>query len=926
MDELTLLRGPNAPDFGDSASEPHHADEEGGLLVHPVVIARVGGEPANLFEHDNGAVTAQAIGAIDAQAARLGDLSGEICAALERHVSVIDDDRIRQRIIQLKRDLFNQRAVQMRADVEQALSPELAAAVANILSQFRALSAERDRIESIYADEVNVRREHVRKLFNRDNLRLGILASNPLLYEQLKKLTGSLAPIPSGKKAAYPFDSLVSFASRASLKSSPLSSFTLIWAGDWSGQSAHPAEPNSAADLPYARKVEIKHAALLHALEPIWSDRETLGSDFPLSINPTLRRVGNELKWNQIYRSAYRHSKVWGHNAPEVTVALASVGIALRLFQEAGASQLTAAELVEQLETIERNEGNRQNFVDRLLSLQLLVPAFERHDQEPLLPWLIALVGRMGTDKAKALVAHLESLRDNVDRFAQADEADRAGHVERINAALEKLVETTQVPVKVGFLTPAVFEDCFVTNERLQFDLDEWGTIHQDLFLLLRLAPVLDFNHVMQSLIARRFCEEFGPDGQCERADLFLETVIDTYFGSESEVDPERMKRLHDDQLSLPVGRRIHDIRQAYHDHFAKVPVVDNCIQLSRDVITQLGDALPASIRARHLSQNFTGQLIRQGSAANIFVINQVLPGATGLMSRFMGDLDEHELSNVSHYLTALAPTGNPVEIPSVFGFNANLHPSLVAEEIAVPGITPGFRDTEKLDIRGMSVTYDRRADRIVLRHGGRAIDPFYFGFLSPMLLPQRLRVLTMTSTQNKLLYVSREIEKIRGLKQSEVSRLPRIMFGSICLARASTVFPQSKLPDPNLSDGEFFAAVTRWRREWDLPRHAYWRLLQDFSSATERSEDGPRSAKQGMDQALKGQAVFDPTAFKPAFIDFVDPLFVRIFRRSLARNHFDLAIEEALPEPDQHHLRIGAANHLLEMQFEISRTGSKVA
>lgn len=924
MDELSAVRAAAEDDFADTAFGVDHAGAEGEMLVHPLVIARVGGEPANLFD-DAGSITAQAIAAIDAEAVRLKARSVEICTALEQHVSAIEDDRLRQRIIQLKRDLFNQRAVQLRVDVEQALSPELAASVAEILSQFSALAARREQIEKLYCDEVNARREQVRKLFERDNLRLGILASNPLLYEQLKKLTGSPNPIPSGKKAAYPFDSLVSFASRASLKSSPLSSFTLIWGGDWTGQSAQSDAGNDAEELPYARKVEIKHAALLHALESIWSDPETLGSDFPLSINPTLRRVGNELKWNQIYRSAYRHSKVWGHNAPEVTVALASVGIALRLFQEAGATQLTASQLVARLEPIEKSEGNRQSFVDRLLHLQFLVPAFERHDQEPLLPWLMTLIERMDTPKAAALLANLSDLREDVDRFAYAAEADRASVIERINAALKRLVETTQVPVEASFLTPAVFEDCFVTKERLHFDREEWSPIHQDLFLLLRLAPVLDFNHVMQSLIARKFCEEFGPEGQCERADLFLEMVIDTYFGSESEVDPERMQRLHDDQLSLPVGRRIHAIRQAYHDHFKQAPIVDNCLNLSRDVIRQLGDDLPGCIRARPLSQNFTGQLIRRNVGGNMFVINQVLPGATGLMSRFMGDCDPRELHEVGQYLAALAPTGNPVEIPAVFGFNANLHPSLVPQEIAVPGMTPGFRDTEKLDLRGMSVTYDRTADRIVLRHGGQAVDPFYFGFLSPMLLPPRLRVLTMTSTQNKLLYVSREIEKLRGLNQGQVSRLPRITLGSICLARASTVFPQDSLPDPGLSDGDFFSAVTRWRRQWDLPRHAYWRLLQDFPTTSERSDNGPRSPKQGMEQALKGQAVFDPTAFKPAFIDFDDPLFVRIFKRALARNQFDVAIDEALPAPDQHELTIGRVNHLLEMQFEISRTGSKV-
>ncbi|MEL6831008.1 MAG: hypothetical protein AAFO63_12830, partial [Pseudomonadota bacterium] len=283
----------------DYPAEP--IETEGAMLVHPVVVARVGGEPANLFGEYASCRTAKAIRAIDDRIDQLKHEATEVCAALEEQVPDIDDRKLSHRVIQLKRDLFNQRAVKLREDVARALPADLTNSVPYLLTKIRKAASQRDELVKTYADDVNQRREQVRQLFERDNLRLGILASNPLLYEKLKKLTGSSNPIPSGKKAAYPFDSLVSFASRSSLKSSPLSTFTIIWTGDWEGNGDDIEASSPANCLPYDRQVEVKHAALLHALEPIWSDIETLGDDFSLSMNPTLRRVGNELKWDQIY-------------------------------------------------------------------------------------------------------------------------------------------------------------------------------------------------------------------------------------------------------------------------------------------------------------------------------------------------------------------------------------------------------------------------------------------------------------------------------------------------------------------------------------------------------------------------------------------------------------------------------------------------
>ncbi len=892
------------------------------MLIHPNIIARIGGAPAALVPPAKTPQTAELLTDTAALRAALEARRTDLCAELEASYHDIAERGLGRELIQLKRDLYNCRAPRHDAVLLDALSDDLCARVRNFLADAERLGEAIARLQESYAGEIEAEREALRPLWKHDNLRTAILCSNRFLYQQLAKQLEQSGPLGTGKKVAHACDSLLSYATRTALKASPLLSFTLIWVGEWA--KGGDAPDGIAVDaLPYRRKIELKQAAVLHALEPIWSDLAVTGDDFPLAINPTLQATGTELGWTQLYRSTYRHPKVWGHNGPRITIALSrQVQLIFQLFSAAKGAPVTAATMLDLLAHIDADADKRRLFLGRLINLQLLIPRLDRYEQEPLLPWLITTLRAMASERTAPLVALLQRFQAIADRFAEPDEGARDEGLGAMDAAIAELVALTGSPVEPQALMPALYEDCFVDRPRFRLDPATVAPVLDDCYALLELVPVLDFNHVFQSLFARRFEERFGAGGVCDDPLPFIHELADAYFDGGSEIDANRMAALHDEQMADPVGRKIHDGRKRYLDLFTAADVVGDTLRLDPMAVAAVADGLPAVIRARALSQSFTGQFTVLENGASAFVVNQVLPGASGMMSRFLADLDERELACVRRYIGEGTPAGNYAEVSAVFGFNANLHPMLARSEFAVPGFLPGYRGTEKLPLSELTLTLSEAADRLVFRHGGGAVDPVYLGFMTPTLLPKQLRPLMTTSTQNKILYVSREIERLCGRREGDMIVTPRILFGSICLARRSYVFDKNVRPDASLDGCAFFEAVWRWRHARGLPRHAFWRLLPDHVAGDAAETRSPR---EGYAAALAAQSGFDPTAFKPSYIDFDSPASVRLFRRALARNRFDLAIEEALPGPDMHRLNVGGADHLCEYQFELTRKGLAV-
>ena len=891
-------------------------------LRHPFVVARVGGVPTSLIDRPSDAVVARLLDEIETLDHKLNEPKGEITAQLEQLLPTLYEQGLGARLIQLKRDVFNGRPSRIHPDLRAALPAQLTTAIDEQIEIAQRKGDLGKFIDSAYRDEVDRRRNEMRAVWGNDNLRNGVLCSSPLLYDQLHKIFVTTSDLPSNKKVAHACDSLLAYAARSALKASPLSSLTLLWLGTWSEQGDDPTQ--IAVDrLSYRRVVTAKASALLHALEPVWSDLDILGTDFLLTINPTMRQIGQEIGWSQIYRSSYHHEKIWGHNPPEITVAVQSVAAIIRIFRSTRELVLSAAALIDGLASLEGDVLKRRQFVSKLLKLQFLVPAIERFDQEPLLPSLLGELRKMQTRGSEHLLASLENIAALIEPFESATEVQRPAIFRQLETLLKTLSSDAGVVLPARTLTPALFEDCYVDGPALKLNGSVLEPVMADLYSLLELAPALDFNQVMQSLIAEHFIERFGRNGLCENVPEFLNNVMDIYFGPESEIDFARMAHLHEQQKNSNVGRGLLEVRKLYYNLLTNASVEDGVIYLDRCCIDDITGHMPPAVKNRPLSQSFTGHVVHRQGDQPIFVLNQILPGASGLMSRFFNGASPAEVARVTNYLKLIAPTGRPVEIPAVFGFNANLHPMLLVEELEVPGISCGYEASSKIPIRDLTIRYCEHADRIVLQHDGQPIDPVYLGFMAPSLLPRRIRPLTMTTTQNKILYISRDLERLRGATPGQVTLLPRVMVGQVCISRKMHVFPLDQRPDPSIDDCAFFVAVRHWRKAWDLPQIAFWRLLPRYPDA---NTDGvPLSPQQGREVALAGQAEFDPTAFKPAFIDFDDPIHVRIFRRALSRNQFDLAIEEALPGPGDHDLMVGHERHLCELQFELSRQGRPI-
>ncbi|MEV5768440.1 hypothetical protein AB0L34_28245, partial [Micromonospora sp. NPDC052213] len=325
---------------------------------------------------------------------------------------------------------------------------------------------------------------------------------------------------------------------------------------------------------------------------------------------------------------------------------------------------------------------------------------------------------------------------------------------------------------------------------------------------------------------------------------------------------------------------------------------------IGAELVAEAVAALPRWLRTRPASYAFFCQPDADGSVH----LNHVYGGWGRFTSRFLGLFGDTGMREaVAAQLRRVLP-GRVAQFRPVHGFNANLHPLLLGEDV---GDDPRLGG---LDLTAIELVHDLASDQVRLLDPatGDLLDVLYLGFLAPPALPARVAALLgdLGSGEVGLSHLA-ATRTVSGPGGQAVVR-SRLRCGRFVVARRSWRFDGGAeerlrgLGTP--TTGAPVVGAAGLRAAWDLPDQVF--LRQGGRSAGHappgRPGTGPSpatgfpSTPSPTPPTVAGlrEAVTRP---KPQFVDLASPLHLRCVPRWLARITGPLVIEEARPRPAGH-------------------------
>jgi len=881
------------------------------LLLHPIYIARIAGEPASILDGLDTGETAQLIADIEAAKRQLAEEGAQIVEMIEARVPLLTQQQIRS-ALNVKRAVFNgstPRAPDL-AMLVAALDETSGGRVARHQDARAQLVRMQAATSAAFDRELAAGTDALLSMLDRRNLADGLSYSNPELLEKLRRRLPVGSPdSATGKARRNLEDSLLQYAARVATKTSPLSSFTMLGVGRW-GHDGNGLDMAFGSDV--ERRISYKGAMFRHLMAEVLSDFERAAQLLPFEINPSARVDGDRLRLKAVSSGSLGSGRFWGTGEERVDAAnTAMLSLIARLFEDGGNMPIDAPELVRQVcvKAPKLAPEAVWAFLARLHQIQYLRPALGGYEQDDAMAAYVALVARIEGELGEALRALVERMQRGAHAFPSADASGRARVMLQLQEDVRATCELLGVDHDTPLFKPVLFENCYLQPVNVPAAPADLQPYVQDLELLIETAVLTDLTHQTRCELADFFLDTFGSDGVCDDVEGFLETFDEIYGPGKftGSVPSRKAPRSTVSNGLVEAADRFHDLLEPLLRGRGEV-----CIdpQALREVV----ERVPAQIRNRSLSQSYLLQFSRAEDRPSA-VVNQLFGGRSALMSRFLEVLDAPDIEEVRNYVRAGSDTGYAVELPGVFGFNANHHPMLADAELSLPPFADGRAGADRITLDALQMVYDTHTHSVVLQtREGRRLDVFYQGFLIPSLLPSMHRVLSLVFGDGPSQFSIATLLTRNIVGPKTLTEVPRLRLGSLVLSRRIWIIPFDRVPDIELSPADFFVAVQAWREENGFPNEAFFRVIPI-----------PGAEDTGSGEDAVEWHSFKFKNLKPFYVRLDSPRFVRLMQRALKRDSYSVSLTEALPALDDQHVSVAGEKHVAELQIEMTRPARTV-
>lgn len=862
------------------------------MIWHPYFVVRIGGEPIQAMRSLSSLSAARAHDNAGALRRRLKQDLASLCSDIEKLVPAAPDKKQQRDLINVKRDLFNLRAPKPAAieSIHEVIDNELRGRLVAALNEVDRLHALEKQAAGAYEADLVADAAALREVTALPNMRAALAVGSPTLFQSLRKLE---AGAPLRRKDWSNLNlAISSFLTRATLKTSPKSSLTLVALGAWG--AAGPSAIDFALDRIALRRTALMRNSLIERVfRPLIDNVEKLAPTAFFVPNPTIRLGSDRIEWQRIAYSEAMEMETYGVSS--TTNRLPAKPGLLTIFRDwmsSGAGS-TIADLTGYLHSAAglKSHDDAQLLVARLVALELLVLADTVPAQHDRILWARSIARVTEPGLRSALEAGLDRLEMAQQALTTSGDSGTAGG--EIEQALDELAILTGASIRSAQCRPVFHEDCIIASPAVQVRGESADDLRDDMLDLAMLLPLLRGFGWATAWLIEQFVTRFGPGGRCADPAAFLAETAETLASpseNASAVLPWHGGKVPDDEDALAQDA----IASAFLEELRAHNADSDSWTIPSSLIERFYHELPSTYRGRARSHCVNGQFISTGDEPG-FVVNSVYPGNGRMTSRFLD-----EPGPVVDYVAKLAP-GIPVAIPGVFGFNANRHKPLSDHELSIPLYPADYAETRKHTLAGCTLRHDLERNRLILENNeGRELSPIYFGILNSWALPPVHRLLDWLNGAADLPFSIAGAIFARGRPAvtPPIWTQPRLKLGKLILARQAYSVAVDVLPDPTMPEDEFFFALREFWNEGGLPRMTFFRAANVWQEGSAKSRRPHKTRK-------------------PMYLDIDNVWLVKAFQRALRAIKGRVSFSEALPLPGDSPLTIDGKRHAVEITLE---------
>ncbi|WJK40066.1 hypothetical protein O7608_27180 [Solwaraspora sp. WMMA2056] len=810
---------------------------------------------------------------------RITELAPRLADALYASADGHPADFHRKAVLPLRRDVHNERlprqdrVAQLGGLLDRV--PDLPA----WLAVMREAAQVRAELGELATGALGAERSALAEVCAAEPLRRAVTLTGADLLRGIDRAAAGGAHPDSRARKSEP--NALRYALRATAKTSPLSWFTYVAWGNWTGaaESAGGAVPADDAALAGGQPVAVARAnrTLLARLLAAVLAEPALRDTVPHRLAAAITVTGDQLTFR-------RDRPVQGVDriisVLEEEVSLACTG-PLRLLidrtRAAGPAGVTPGDLVAELARRlpggpQRTAAAATRYVGQVLDAGLLLAVEPVDPQDPqALRHIADWLGRHDRSDLAALLADIDA---RTERFGTVTAGERAAALASLRDAWRNAYQAVGLS---WFDAPVLAEDVAVRTP-LRLGRSHGRAAADALPALAGLVELFDQYLPLRLLVRDRFVARYGVGGRCPRAADFS-TEMSQVWRAYNLVTPSGAisPAAEFADLVTPQLRELAEARAGLLARLRAAAPTDAAeFTLPDGLVRDAAAALPAWVTARPASYAYFVQPART-ARADLLVLNHVYAGWGRFTSRFLDLLAPQAKAQVAAQIRAtLGPRAQVAQFRPVTGFNANLHPLLVDHEVGEDGRWADLL-ADRVGLRHDPVTDQVR---LVRDDTGADLDVLYLGFLVPFVMPDRTVPLHFDLSSGLvgpgLLAPTGEVAGAR--------HRTRLRYHDLVLSRRSWTLPTDaaqRLRADLETDGDVpFDAVSTWRARLGLPAEVF------VAAAGVDVRGGPDDYQRYLSLP------------KPQYVDLDNALHLRNLPRLLARHDGPVRFEEALPVP----------------------------
>jgi len=898
-------------------------------------LLRVGGLPINVVDDLRFEKTAKYGETLLSLEYLLVERKERLVDALHEAVNAHkEDQKLRRKLIDLKRDVFNLRTPN-RANIEatrllaQSLSSQGQVLLEEWLDLWERHQEELTHITETFTQELYQKRALLKEIISIPDFRKGLLLSSYLLDQAIDGyITSDNQQL--NREARTVERSLFEYLIRTACKTSPFSTLTSVCTGVFDDLEKESDQyiTYRVEDMEKRSFTKINIAVLSRLSSLILSCNE-IRKELPIQMTPGWRVQKNRIRYlrrRQNIDDANEDAPMDFYSIHENIFYLPLGQLLQDLLKLMGdGSEMKLGDVVFQLCNQygrEKSEEEVEIYLHHLLRLGLLiVPSLQVniHSSTPLTEYRKSILCIVAEPISK-LSAHLERIELLVNSYATASLCIRRELLTEIKQQIKKCfseIGGAEIPVP----RTSVYEDTTLNPQKLIASREHWSSLLSNLAEFQQLLPIFDVNLPRKLVTKGYFRARYGKgkrhDDFLSFADEFNQEFFEHYLqgpANRNILNNDGRFIRHENSLNLLEIEMLDAARQVVADYMreahANMPLGSSEVILGDDFIEAISPCMLEKW-GEVQSHAFFSQFAYVDNQP-LLVINRVYTGLTLMFSRFAHFFTQQEGHQLVPELRAtlenLQPDGAVfAELKGGYeATNLNLHPQLTSYELVCPGDVSTRPKSEQIQLEDLYIQDDERANclRLYSRSLSKEVIPLYLGFLLPMALPEIQQILLNFSYAPMCplsLWLGAEVQSTGN----KITSYPRVRYKNIVLHRQlwkidSQGFPQRK---NGQSDATFYLEVSRWRKENTLPSRVF--VSPDTSTSVSSSE-----GKEG--QSIK--------TYKPLYVDFDNYFSVSLLEATVRGTTGRLEIAEMLPSQEHLWLKHDEHSYVSEFVLEMNR------